>query len=153
MNADEMFRSLTLESISITGLQAQLQQGVEARGVECHAHVEFQLTPNQVEGAQPMLFVLQTRLSCVGTPLRGSNRSKLFDLEIRASANYRQVGAGAIAVGDFATHHTVFARHLFAALSLRAQSLLQDLGMQNIRLPLDLPQELSAAQQGPVVLN
>lgn len=153
MNADEMFRALTLESLSVTGLQAQAQQGPEARGVECHAHVEFQLTPSLAEGAQPPLFVLQIRLGCVGTPVRGPNRQKLFDLEIRALAHYRQVAPGAISANDFATHHTVFARHLFAALSLRAQALLADLGMQNIRLPLDLPQQAAPTDAAPVVLN
>lgn len=154
MNADEMFRALVLDSLSVVGLQAQMQQGPEARGVECHAHVEFQLTPAAVEGAQPPQFTLQTRLTCVGTPVRAPQRPKLFELEIRAVATYRQVAAGAISAGDFATHHTVFARHLFPALSLRAQALLQDLGMQNIRLPVDLPQQPApAAEAGPVVLN
>lgn len=149
-----MFRTLTLDSLSVTGLQAQLQQGADTRGVECHAHVEFQLTPNALEGSAPPQFTLQTRLTCTGTPVRAPQRPKLFEIEIRAVAVYRQIASGTISAGDFATHHTVFARHLFPALSLRCQALLHDLGMQNIRLPVDLPQQpQQAAEQGPVVLN
>ncbi len=154
MTAEELFRLLTLENLSLTGLQAQLQQGVEVRNVECNAHVEFQLTPTLIEGSSPPQFALQIRLTCVGTPIRGAQRSKLFDLEIRAVAMYRQVGGEALNATDFASHHAICARQLFPALSARAQGLLADLGLQNIRLPLDLPRQLSAnADQGPVVLN
>lgn len=154
MTAEELFRLLTLESLSFTGLQAQLQQGVEVRNVECNAHVEFQLTPTAVEGSTPPQFALQIRLTCVGTPVRTTQRSKLFDLEIRAVAIYRQIGGELLTPTDFASHHAICARQLFPTLAGRAQVLLADLGLQNIRLPLDLPRELSAsADQGPVVLN
>jgi hypothetical protein len=153
MTADEMFRALTLEGLSIHGLKAEMHQTGDARGVECTAHVEFQLTPSAVEGSSPPQFALQTRLTCAGTPVRG-NRARLFDLEIRAVATYRQIASGSLSANDFAIHHTVFARHLFPAMSLRAQALLHDLGMQNIRLPVDLPQQPDPrAEQGPVVLN
>jgi hypothetical protein len=153
MTSDEMFPLLTLESLAFTALQAQLQAN-EARTVECNAHVEFQLTPSAVEGASPPQFALQTRLTCTGTPARGVQRNKLFDLELRAVAMYRQTAGEVLTAVDFASHHTIFARQLFPALSARAQSLLQDLGLTNIRLPLDLPQQLNTASiPGPVVLN
>jgi hypothetical protein len=48
----------------------------------------------------------------------------------------------------------VCARQLFPALAARAQGLLSDLGLTSIRLPLDLPQQLTPTEsQGPVVLN
>lgn len=154
MTAEELFRLLTLESLSLTGLQAQLQPGVEVRNVECNAHVEFQLTPSAIEASAPPQFALQVRLTCVGTPVRAAQRSKLFDLEIRALALYRQIGGEVLTPADFASHHAICARQLFPTLSGRAQTLLSDLGLQNIRLPLDLPRQLSAgADQGPVVLN
>lgn len=154
MTADELFRQLTLESLSLTSLQAQLQPGQEARNVECNAHVELQLTPTIVEGANPPQFALQVRLTCIGTPIRGAQRNKLFDLEIRAVALYRQVSGEALSAALFATHHAMCARQLFPVLSTRAQGLLSELGLTSIRLPLDLPQQLSpSSNQGPVVLN
>lgn len=154
MTADELFRLLTLETMSTTALQAQLQPGNDVRNVECNAHVEFQLTPSAIEGSNPAQFALQVRLTCIGTPLRNVQRNKLFDLEIRGVAIYRQVAGDTLAAADFASNHTVFARQLFPILAVRAQALLQELGLANIRLPLDLPQQLSAsAEQGPVVLN
>ncbi|MCB1601341.1 MAG: hypothetical protein KDI66_15090 [Xanthomonadales bacterium] len=154
MTADELFRWLTLENLSLTGMQAALH-GNEARTTECNAHVEFQLTPSAVEGTVPPQFALQTRLTCVGTPVRGVPGTKLFDLEIRAVALYRQIGGESLNATDFATHHTVLARQLFPVLSIRAQTLLQDLGLHNIRLPMDLPQQLNQnpPTAGPVVLN
>lgn len=153
MTSDELFRNLTLESLSLTAIQAQLQ-GNEARSTECNAHVEFQLTPSAVEGSMPPQFALQTRLTCVGTPVRAPQPQKLFDLEIRALAIYRQVGGEALNAADFATHHTVLARQLFPVLSARAQGLLQELGLHSIRLPLDLPQQLNQnPAPGTVVLN
>jgi hypothetical protein len=154
MTADELFRQLTLESLSITSLQAQLLQGQEMRNVECNAHVELQLTPSAVEGAHPPQFALQVRLTCVGTPTRGVQRNRLFDLEIRALAMYRQVAGEVFGAAVFAANHAVCARQLFPALVARAQGLLSDLGMTSIRLPLDLPQQLTPTEnQGPVVLN
>ena len=154
MTADELFRQLILESLSLTSLQAQLQPGQDVRNVECNAHVELQLTPTVVEGATPPQFALQIRLTCIGTPIRGVNRNKLFDLEIRAVAIYRQVSGEALSAAQFATHHAMCARQLFPALASRAQGLLSDLGLTSIRLPLDLPQQLTPSEnQGPVVLN
>jgi hypothetical protein len=154
MTSDELFRQLTLESLSITSLQAQLLQGQEMRNVECNAHVELQLTPSVVEGANPPQFALQIRLTCIGTPTRGVQRNRLFDLEIRALAMYRQVAGEAFGAAVFAANHAVCARQLFPALAARAQALLSDLGLTSIRLPLDLPQQLApAGNHGPVVLN
>ncbi len=153
MSAEELFRLLTLESFSMSMLQAQLHQGNEARTAECNAHVEFQLTPTHIEGSAPAQFALQVRLSCVGTPVRGTPRNKLFELELRATALYRQHAGEALQPNDFATHHTIFARQLFPTLVTRAQAMLQELGLYTIRLPLDLPQQLTPANQGPVVLN
>lgn len=154
MTAAELYSQLTLDSLSLTSLQARLLQGHEVRNVECHAHVELQLTPAAVEGSQPPQFTLQIRLGCVGTPTRGVQRNRLFDLEIRALAVYRQVAGEALGAAAFATHHAACARQLFPALVARAQGLLFDLGLTNIRLPLDLPQQPAAGEErGPVVLN
>lgn len=154
MTADELFRQLTLDSLSFTSLQAQLLQGQEMRNVECNAHVELQLTPNAVEGSNPPQFALQIRLTCVGTPSRGVQRNRLFDLEIRALAIYRQISGEAFGAAVFAANHAVCARQLFPALSSRAQGLLSDLGLTSIRLPIDLPQQMAPSEnQGPVVLN
>jgi len=154
MTVDELFRLLTLESLSITSLQAQLLQGQEMRNVECNAHVELQLTPSAVEGSSPPQFALQIRLTCVGTPTRGVQRNRLFDLEIRALAIYRQISGEAVNAATFAVNHAVCARQLFPALAARAQGLLSDLGLTSIRLPLDLPQQIAPSEnQGPVVLN
>lgn len=153
MNSDELFRCLTLESLSYTSLQAQLHAN-EARNIECNAHVEFQLTPSAVEGSMPPQFALQTRLTCIGTAMRGAPGNKLFELEIRALGLYRQIFGEVYSATDFATHHTVLARQLFPVLSARAQRLLQDLGLHSIRLPMDLPQQLNQnTAHGSVVLN
>lgn len=143
MTPDELFRALSLESLSTTALQAQIPPGSDARGVECNAHVEFQLTPSAVDGANPPQFALQIRFSCHGTPMRGASRNRLFELEIKALALYRQTGA-TISLAEFTANHTVMARQLFPTLAGRAQDLLDRLGLHTIRLPLDLPQEMSA---------
>ena len=154
MTADELFRMLSLDSISISGLQAQLTQGSNVRDTECNAHVEFQLTPSAVDGANPPQFALHIRLSCNGTPMRATNKTKLFELEIKALAIYRMSGSDSVSVADFSANHTVFARRVFPALAQRAQMLLEQLGLHSIRLPLDLPHEINAGQNSaPLVLN
>ncbi len=155
MTPDELFRMLSLDSISVSALQAQLTPGVNVRDTECNAHVEFQLTPSAVENVSPPQFALQIRLSCNGTPLRGNTKQRLFDLEIKALAVYRQSTAEMVALSDFSANHTVFARQVFPALALRAQALLEQLGLHNIRLPVDLPHDLGNSGQTttPVVLN
>lgn len=147
MTADEMYRALSLESLSYTAVQAQLPAGSDARTTECNAHVEFQLTPSGVEGSAPPQYALQIRFSCTGTPLRGPARTRLFEIELKALAIYRQTGAG-VTLADFSGNHTVLARQLFPALAGRAQDLLERLGLHTIRLPLDLPQEISAPAAG-----
>lgn len=145
MTPDELYRALSLESLSTTSLQAQIPSGVDPRNTECNAHVEFQLTPNGVEGATPPQYALQIRLTCTGTPARGNPRTRLFELEIKALALYRQTGI-AVSLNDFTSNHTVLARQLFPLLASRAQDLLERLGLHAIRLPLDLPQEMSVPQ-------
>lgn len=147
MTADEMFRALSLESLSYTGVQAQIPPGTDARNTECNAHVEFQLTPSAVEGASPPQYALQIRFSCTGTPLRGSARQRLFEIELKALAIYRQ-SSGGVTLAEFSSHHTILARQLFPALAGRAQDLLERLGLHTIRLPLDLPQEIAAPAGG-----
>lgn len=153
MTADEVYRNLALEGLTVTSLSAQAHQ-YPARDTECNAHVEFQLTPSAVEGAIPPQFALLVRLSCHGTPARldfGKRGERLFELELRAQATYRQTGSDTIVLSDFTTHHTIFARQLFPALVFRAQELLERLGLSAIRLPLDLPQEVSRSVPGPPV--
>ncbi len=154
MTPDELFRMLSLDSLSISSVQAHLMQGGVVRDTECNAHVEFQLTPSAVDGANPPQFALQIRLSCNGTPVRGANKARLFELEIKALAIYRQTSADQVPLNDFSANHTVFARQVFPALAMRAQALLEQLGLHSIRLPLDLPHEVNGGQgSAPVVLN
>lgn len=148
MSADAVYRNLSLESLSVSALNAQLRSAV-GHQPECNAHVEFQLTPTAVEGAIPAQFALQIRLSCHGTPLRmdfNNRGDRLFELELRATAIYRQLGPESVSMADFTSWHTCFARQLFPALIFRAQELLERLGLPGIRLPLDLPQEMSQPQ-------
>ena len=113
------------------------------------------MTPSAVENAAPAQFALHIRLSCNGTPIRGNTKTRLFDLEIKALAIYRQATTEPVSLSDFSANHTVFARQVFPALALRAQSLLEQLGLHNIRLPVDLPHDLNNSGQTttPVVLN
>lgn len=155
MSPEELFRALTLESLSTTSLRAEIPTGSDPRAAsECHAHVEFQLTPSTVEGSQPPQFALHIRLGCIGTPLRAGQRTqRLFEIEIKSTAIYRQGGLS-VSLADFGGHHTAFARQLFPALVSRAQDLLDRLGLHAVRLPLDLPQEVSQpAEVATGVLN
>ena len=154
MTPDELFRMLSLDSLSMSSVQAHLTQGGVKRDTECNAHVEFQLTPSAVDGANPPQFALQIRLSCNGTPVRNASKGRLFELEIKALAIYRQTSADPVPLNDFSANHTVFARQVFPALAMRAQALLEQLGLHSIRLPLDLPHEVNGVQgSAPIVLN
>jgi hypothetical protein len=148
MSPEFLFRALTLESLTTSSLRAEIPTGSDPRAAaECHAHVEFQLTPSAVEGSQPPQFALHVRLGCVGTPLRpGQRTQRLFEIEIKSTAIYRQSGP-AVSLADFGAHHTAFARQLFPVLASRAQDLLDRLGLHAVRLPLDLPQEISQSPE------
>lgn len=154
MTPDELFRMLSLDSLNFSSFQAHITQGGSLRDIECNAHVEFQLTPSTVDGANPPQFALHIRLTCNGTPVRDPSKTRLFELEIKSLAIYRQTGADSVSINDFSANHTVFARQVFPVLAMRAQALLEQLGLHSIRLPLDLPHEVNAGQNSaPLVLN
>lgn len=121
------------------GVRAEVPDDLRLRELESHAHVELQLTPSGVEGNAQYQFALRIRLLCTGTAAKAKVSSKLFEIELKAYAFYRQVALGQIPLEEFTANHTVFARQLFPALASRAQSLLDMLGLANIRIPLDLP--------------
>ncbi len=139
MSPLDLYHSLQLESLLMLGVRAEVPDDLRLRELESHAHVELQLTPSGVEGNAQYQFALRIRLLCTGTAAKVKVSSKLFEIELKAYAFYRQVALGQIPLEEFTANHTVFARQLFPALASRAQSLLDMLGLANIRIPLDLP--------------
>jgi hypothetical protein len=146
MTANDLYHSLQLEALTLQGVRAEVTDDGRLREMECNAHVELQLTPLTVDQRANYQFALKIKLSCTGTPAKIQSNARVFDLELRALALYRQASMAPVSVEQFSADHTVFARQLFPALAMRAQALLDSLGMSNIRIPVDLPPQPVAVE-------
>lgn len=148
MSTESVYRNLVLEALQLQKVQAEVLVA-NARETPCHAHIEFQLTPMPIEGGSATQAALRVRLMCHGTPHHDAQQ-RLFQLEVGGIAWFR-AQHDAIDFSQFSEVHTVFARQLFPSFVLRAQGLLQDLGLVQIRLPIDLPQQPLPSQIPNVV--
>jgi hypothetical protein len=133
-----------LEYFSLAGYQVVKIGGELFRQVpqseHCQARVELNLTPQAPDGpAQfPGGFVIAVRFGVLGLPPFGAEDERLFALEVILNAAYRQELGAPIEFHEFQQHHTSLARQLFPLLQSHARQLLDTLGLQQVRLPIDL---------------
>jgi len=114
---------------------------------QCQARVELNMTPQPPDGpgAFPGGFVVAVRYGVLGTPPFGRDDERYFGLEVIVNAAYRQELGEPISFAAFQEHHTSLTRQLFPLLYSYAQRALGELGLCQIRLPLDIfprPQEV-----------
>lgn len=112
----------------------------------CQAKIELKLTPLNPPTPVALEYVVQARLECVGLPSADQPLSEtLFRVEIVMNANYRASGQLSLSFEEFSRHHLSLNRQLYPLLHQYAHSLLQTLGLSQIRLPPDLSNDEPAA--------
>jgi|JI7StandDraft_1071085.scaffolds.fasta_scaffold00199_47 hypothetical protein len=110
-----------------------------APNVACQARVELKLAPMTPLAPLAFEYNLQARLHCLGLPTAESPETEAyFVVEVVLNATYRENGPASLNFETFSREHVSLARQLHPLLHVEAQSLLNQLGLPQIRLPPDL---------------
>jgi len=122
----------------LTQLRAELHQAVDARA-PIQAQVELNLAPAQLQavaaGSLPTYQVTAT-LSCSGRAQ--SDERELFTLKLVMQMAYRQIQGDPMPFEAFQQQHSGLARQIYPLLHHQLRPVLQQLGLDQVRLPYDL---------------
>lgn len=128
----------TLHALQPVKLHAEWLRAM-APNAGCQARVELKLAPMTPLAPLAFEYHLQARLHCLGLPTAESPDSEaFFVVEVVLNATYRENGPASLSFETFSREHVSLARQLYPLLHLEAQSLLNQLGLSQIRLPPDL---------------
>lgn len=110
-----------------------------AANASCQARVELKLAPLTPLAPLAFEYNLQARLHCLGLPTADSpDTEAYFVIEVVLNATYRENGPASLTFETFSREHVSLARQLYPLLHIEAQTLLNQLGLPQIRLPPDL---------------
>lgn len=128
----------TLHALQPVKLHAEWLRPM-APNAGCQARVELKLAPMTPLAPLAFEYHLQARLHCLGLPTAESpDADAYFVVEVVLNATYRENGPASLSFEVFSREHVSLARQLYPLLHVEAQSLLNQLGLSQIRLPPDL---------------
>ncbi len=137
----ELINQLVLGEMRVVKLAAEAKRTVDPQR-ELNTHVEVKLTPLQVE--QEATFVVRAQLVCNGTQTKPDPESNadatVFSIDCLLQLTYRQVRGAQIDFGQFQSSHMQLNRQIYPLLIAQVQPLLSQLGLHQVRLPVDMLQ-------------
>lgn len=127
-----------LAGVELIKVSAELQRPLPP-DQHCQARVELKLTPQVPQGDSALRFgqVIHVRLLVTGLPSSGREEEQLFSLEVALNAIYRPHNEDP-GFELFHRAHTSLTRQLFPIVERRASLLLMELGLPQVRLPMDI---------------
>lgn len=143
--------TFALRHTQISKIQGELLDTVPAdRNLQ--AKVELNLTPRKTragDNEEQPAFQVSATLSCDGG-VEGEDK-KVFKLQIVMHAVYHQLHGPAINFETFSKHHTTLNRQIYPLINQHLRNLLQQLGLEQVRLPFDLIETPDKRQVSPQV--
>ena len=133
-----LLEQFALRHTQLTQLQAELHQTVNA-GTPIQAQVELNLTPGEMQAGaaeSPPIYQVTATLSCTGRTQ--ASEQALFTVQLVMQMAYRQIQGEPMAFEAFKEHHTGLARQIYPLLHQQLRPVLQQLGLDQVRLPYDL---------------
>lgn len=106
-----------------------------------HAKVDLNLAPKALANSQDKPgYQVQAHLKVDGYcgPEGDSQRIDVFVAEIKWVADYQQVQGESISFEQFSEHHPILARQLYPLMHAHLMTLLGQLGVGYVQLPIDL---------------
>ena len=133
-----LLEQFALRHTQLTQLQAELHRAVDPR-TPIQAHVELNLAPGEMQAAAaeslPTYQVTAT-LSCTGTTQ--ADDQPLFTVKLVMQMAYGQIQGDSMPFEAFQQQHTELARQIYPLLHHQLRPVLQQLGLDQVRLPYDL---------------
>jgi hypothetical protein len=149
---DNLLQYFMLSAAQTVKMHAEILKPMP-QNAPCQARVEVKLMParNDAEPGSAASYVLGIRLGCDGFPPGSQDQERLFSLELVVNLIYTQASGEPISFDYFVAHHGSLARQVYPLLQVQANSMLQQLGLGMVRLPLDIMG--SSAQDSTVRLH
>ena len=133
----------SLTQIQTLRLHAELHDSVK-QDTALEAKIEISFSPGKVADADLLnSYQIGAKIICRGILQGGSLESPLFTVECAMNAVYQATSSSALEYKVFHANHNSLIRQLYPLLQQKTQSMLKELGLSQISLPLDLVQSSS----------
>ena len=145
----DLLEQFVLQQTQYSTLHAELNR-VPAENTEREAKVEFQLVPrklkNPPDSGSPA-YQVTAKLNCKGMDKQGEEPA--FTVRIILEAVYLQVSGDPVPFDVFSSHHGEFTRQLYPLLQQQLRQLLSQLGLEQLKLPVDMGTNVNPKQEIP----
>ena len=142
-----------LHHVQLSLLQAKLIATPKTQGAR-EAKVELKLVPRIVKtdsGEELPSYQVSARLSCrTGDKEDGGPR---FDARVGIEAIYRQIDGDPLDLSEFSAHHASLTRQLYPMMQQELRMLLVRLGLEQVKLPYDLPAKVELKEDQTVKVH
>ncbi len=148
----DLLQKLILADRRLIKLTAELLNS-PAADLELKTQVQFQLTPQAAAGDDRRMWPMRAALNCEGVNVLSKDESKsVFAIQCVMQLNYQQVLGENLRLEEVQQSHMSLSRQAYPILIDKAQPLLQQLGLLQVRLPMDMLQVASSSNKasGPL---
>ena len=128
-----------LQHVQISQIEAKLLSSPQGHGTR-EAKVELKLAPRPVKadsGDELPSYQMSARLTCRGES--GDETAPNFLARVGIEAIYQQIEGDPLDLAEFSAHHAGLTRQLYPLLQQELRVLMTRLGLEQVRLPFDLP--------------
>ncbi|MBT8056268.1 MAG: hypothetical protein KJO72_04960 [Gammaproteobacteria bacterium] len=142
-----------LQHVQVSLLEARLKSPPKQAGSR-EAQVELKLSPRPVKtnsGDALPAYQVSARLSCRSESDDGS--SPHFAALVGVEAVYQQMDGDPLDMSDFSSHHGSLTRQLYPLLAQELRLLLLRLGLEQVKLPFDLPARVDISENQTVEVS
>ena len=141
-----------LQHVQVSHLKAKLINSARSEGKR-EAKVELNLAPRLLKadsGDELPAYQVSAKLSCRGG---GDDIGPHFEALAGIEAIYQQLDGEPLDVAEFSSHHASLTRQLYPLLQQEMRILLLRLGLEQIRLPYDLPARVEHSEEQAVQIS
>jgi len=134
-----LLESFALVHTQVTRVHAELNEIIN-RDHKLNAKVEFKMTPREIATAQsPVQYQVSALMKCIGRYEESASEQSLFQVEVVLQAVYQQFDGVAVDFETFRVNNGSLTRQLYPLVHHLLRPIFQQLGLDHVQLPFDLP--------------
>jgi hypothetical protein len=133
-----------LQHVQVTLLKAEVLKMVKDKGAQ-EAKVELNLSPRLMKtdsGDELPAYQVSARLSC-RSGVKGKDEP-VFKAQVGFEVVYQQVSGEPVDIAEFSANHAGLTRQLYPLLQQELRALMCRVGLEQIRLPIDLAAQVDS---------
>ncbi len=146
-----LLETFSLINTQVVAMHAE-RLGDPGNNQPLHAKVDLSLTPRELTHQTDGLanYQIQAQLKVTGYcgQENGPDRVDVFIAETKWVAEYRQFQGERLSFETFSEHHPLLGRQLYPLMHVHLMTVLQQLGVGYVQLPIDLTHLQSAINPG-----